>query len=307
MASLLNSQKDTCANFVGKWEDIKDYTNVILTLSAPVDGSATIQCANTDGRALPTDSDIIASERFTYLGGSDASSAVTRQFDHRARWFRVTYDHAANSETSFNDMSFNMQTLYKKAPTELKIVDDSSNIVSVNTGDNGQNSLYTMLTDGSGVPLRTTNDSHTTGEALYTHLTDSSGISLSTTDTTGPESLFVALRDASNIAFSSTGPDVSHNALYVRPGDVSGNAQASTFKVSDAYTDGVALYAALADNCGHQIDTTNKNPGGGIAANALYVHLTHYDGNSVNSSRPLPVVNTQETLGALAFDVSYGV
>lgn len=308
MASLLNSKKDISANFTGQWEDIKDYTSVIMTLQAPVDGSATIEWANTTGRTFPTDSDIIASENFTYSGALDASqaSAVTKQFDHRARWFRVRYDHSGAVEASFSDLSFNFETLYKKAPTELKIVDDSANVVSVNVGDNN-NSLYTMLTDASGVPIRTTNDSQTTGEALYVHLADGSGNSLATTETDNPESLFVGLRDASNVGIDSTGSAATNNALYVRPGDVSGNAQASTFMVSDAYADGVALYGALADNCGHQINTTNNPPASDTSANALYVHLTLANGNSVSSSDPLPVVDAQETVGALPFDVSYGI
>lgn len=307
MASLHNSKKDISASFVGQWEDVKDYTSAIITLKAPVDGSATIEWAHTDGRAFPQDSDIIASERLIY-SSTDVSNALTKQFDHRARWFRVKYDNiAGTTEGDFSDMSLNFQTLYKKAPTELKIVDDSANIVSVNVGDT-KNSLYTMLTDASGVAIRTTNDTQTTGEALFTHLADSSGTSLATTSANnGPESLFVALRDASNVGLSSTGViNTSSNALYVRPGDASGNAQASTFDVSGAYTKGVALYAALADNCGRQIDTTNTNTTG-LNANALYVHLADSNGQSISQSNPLPVVNTQESVGALAFDVSYGI
>lgn len=307
MASLLNSKKDVSASFIGNWEDIKDYTSAIITMKAPVDGSASVQWAHTDGRSFPTEADIIATERFTY-GGTDVSNALTKQFDHRARWFRVVYDNNSNAvSASFSDMSLNFQTLYKKAPTELKIVDDSANIVSVNVGDS-KNSLYTMLTDASGVAIRTTNDNQTTGEALFTHLADSSGTSLATTNSATAESLFVALRDADNVGFSSTGVvDTCSNALYVRPGDASGNSQASTFDVSGAYTSGVALYAALADNCGHQIDTTNMNPTGSTNANALYVHLTNDSGQSIDQNNPLPVVNTQESVGALAFDVSYGV
>ena len=166
-----------------------------------------------------------------------------------------------------------------------------------------------MLTDASGAALRTTNDT-ATGEALYTHLADSSGHSLATTETNAAngESLFVALRDGSNNAFSSTGAHVAHNALYIRPGDVCGNAQASTYDVSAAVTSGVALYAALADSCGNQISTTNRVGGDpAVTANALYVHLATSNGKSVTRDNPLPVVNTQESTGALAFDVSHGI
>jgi hypothetical protein len=313
MASLLNSKKDisfnntTDSSFTGQWEDIKDYTSAIITLQSPMDGSATLQWAHTSGRSFPTsDTDIIASETFRY-DGVDVSTAVTKQFDHRARWFRIKYENETEGiGTKFNDLSFNLQTLYKKAATELKIVDDCANIVSVNVGDNNKNSLYTMLTDASGAALRTTNDS-ATGEALYTHLADSSGYSLATTETQAAngESLFVALRDGSNNAFSSTGADVTHNALYIRPGDSCGNAQASTYDVSGASTAGVALYAALADSCGNKISTTNQLSGDN--ANALYVHLATKNGKSVTKDNPLPVVNTQDSTGALAFDVSYGI
>ena len=316
MASLLNSKKDISfttedTSFTGQWEDIKDYTSAIITLQSPMDGSATLQWAHTSGRTFPTlDTDIIASETFRY-DGVDVSTAVTKQFDHRARWFRIKYE---NNEadiigTKFNDLSFNLQTLYKKAATELKIVDDCANIVSVNVGDDNKNSLYTMLTDASGMALKTTNEG-AEGEALFTHLADGSGFSLATTETGdgNGESLFVALRDGSNNAFSSTGADVTHNALYIRPGDACGNAQASTFDVSNASTAGVALYAALADSCGNKISTTNQISGvESTVANALFVHLATSDGKSITEENPLPVVNTQESTGAFAFDVSYGI
>ena len=309
MASILNSIKDAKVDISGEnaWEDIKDYTSVIITMNSGVDGSGTIEWADTSARRFPQDKDIIARESFQYTG---SGTPITKQFDHRARWFRVRYDHSGAFGTnygdgSFNDVSFNLQTLYKKAPTELKIVDDSANIVSVNVGASG-NSLYTVLTDASGVLIRTTNDNQLTGEALYVHLADSSGTSLATTDTTDPESLFVALRDASNVGIDSTG--TTNNALHVRPGDVSGNAQASTFDVCGAYTKGVALYAALSDNCGHQVDTTNtQNRNIATNANALYVHLTDNSGRSIADGNALPVVNTVEAVGAKAFDFSSGV
>lgn len=312
MASLLNSVYDGSANFTGGyWEDVKDYTSAILTLRSAFDGSGTIEWADTSGRRLPNNNDIVASESFNYMGIS--GQALTKQFDHRARWFRVRYDHSGvagvdYSAYTFKDVSLNLQTLYKKAPTELKIVDDSANIVSVNIGPSG-NSLYTVLTDSSGVLIRTTNPAQTSGQALFVHLADSSGRSLATTNTGKPESLFVSLRDASNVALDSTG--TSNNALFVRPGDVCGNAQASTFSVSGAYTNGVALYGALADNCGIQIDTTSKlgfQPAtGGTTANALYVTLADAYGHSISATNPLPVITTVESTGAMAFDVSSGI
>lgn len=302
MASILNSAKDIDESFIGSWENVQDYTSSILTFSSPVDGSGVVEWAHTDARHMPTDQDIVASERFTYTADN---GAVTKQWDHRARWFRVRYDNTGD-QADFNDMSFNLQTLYKKAPTELKIVDNSANIVSVNSGENG-NSLYTVLTDSEGGLIRTTNEDQTEGHALYTHLADASGKSLATTDTNfAHESLFVALRDASNYGFDSTGPDAANNALYVRPGDASGNAQASTFKVKGAHVDGVALYGALADNCGYQITTTETSTGL-EGNNALYVHLTDSAGKSIYDGNALPVINIAETVGANAFDVSHGI
>ena len=312
MASLLNSIKDSSLGLLATnstWEDVKDYTNVVITLRSGVDGSATLQWADTSGRRFPTNNDIIATE---YLNYNTSGVAITRQYDNRARWFRVLYDNSGTagtdySSTSFATCSLNLQTLYKKAPTELKIVDQCANVVSVNVGPSG-NSLYTVLTDSSGVLIRTTNAAQTTGNALFVHLADSSGISLATTTIAGAaaQSLFVALRDASNVGIDSTG--TFNNALYVRPGDSLGNAQASSFNVSGAA--GVALFAALADACGIQIDTTytrNFMPSTDAdKANALYVTLSSSDGRSISASNPLNVINTIPTAGANAFDLSYG-
>jgi hypothetical protein len=130
-----------------------------------------------------------------------------------------------------------------------------------------------------------------------------------TTTGSGPESLFVALRDSSNVGIDSTGS--VNNALYVRPGDASGNAQASSFNVSGAATAGVALFAALADCCGIQIDTTNTlnftESTTGRPANAMYVTLSSFDGQSISADHPLPVINKIDTVGAYAFDVSSGI
>jgi len=302
MASLSNSTKDTSANFTtGRWEDVKDYTSAVITLKSAVDGSGTVEWANTLRGAYPSNDDIIATESFLY----DGSSSLTKQWDHRGRWFRLKYDHSGpTTDGSFTDVSLNIQTLYKKAPTELKIVDDSANVVSVNQGT--YNSLYTILTDGSGDFIRTTNEAQLTGDALFVHLADSSGNSLATTSGVGAKSLYVALRDGSNNVIDSTG--LSGNSLYVRPGDISGNAQASTFNVSGSYTRGVALFAALADNCGVQIDTTNKVGGDTESGhNALFVHLTDASGRSISSTNALSVINTASSVGASAFDFSTGI
>jgi hypothetical protein len=303
MASILNSFVDLSTNVVGDWEDVKDYTSAILTFSAPVDGSAIIQWAHTQGRNIPTNNDIIATEYYSY---TSSGQPVTQQWDHRARWFRVSYTQDLSAAIDFADMSFNLQTVYKRAPTALKIVDNCANVVSVNVATGG-NSLYTVLSDACGNLIGTTNPAQTTGPALFVNLADSSGISLATTEVaTGPQSLFVALRDASNYGIDSTGPTAINNALYIRPGDAAGNAQAGTFAVQDAYTPGVALYAALADNCGVPI-TTTRTTNADQSNNALYVHLTDRYGRSIDINNPLPVINTVATTGASPFDVSTGL
>ena len=296
MASSFNSAKDVSGALPGVWEDVKDYTSSIITLnSLDASGRVTVEWAHTEGRRLPdTSADIVATEFFDY---TTSGQALTRQFDHRARWFRLKYDPGSN------DLSYNLQTLYKKAPTELKIVDESANIVSVNAGLYG-NSLYTVLTDSSGQLLKTTTvDS--SGEALFVHLADASGVSLDTTDNEGAKSLFVGLRDGNNMALSSTGPTAVNNALFVRPSDASGVAQASTINVHGAYTEGVALFAALADTCGFQITTTKR--AADTSNNALFVHLTDQSGNSIDVDNPLPVISTVATVGSIAFDVSSGI
>lgn len=299
MASILNSKKNHLgANtaIVGQWENVKDYTSVVVTINCAMICNFDVQWAHTNGRNIPTDNDIVATRTFAY---TTPNTAVTKQWDHRGTWFRITCTPSASG-------TVNYQTLYKKAPTELKIVDDDANIVDVNSGQSG-NSLYTVLTDSNGDLLQTTNSDSNSGAALFTHLADSTGRSLATTNAgNGPESLFVSLRDASNVGFSSTGADAVNNALYVRPGDVNGNAQASTFKVKGASGEGVALYGALADNAGYQITTTNTATGL-TGHNALYVHLTDETGESIHENNPLSVVNVADTVGAKPFDIASGV
>ena len=289
MASLLNSTVNNVADdFTGQWEDVKDYTNTIVTLKPQSTGTCTLEWAATEGRTLPSNGDIVTSETFT----ASADVAITKQYDHRSRWFRLRYDEVPGS----------IQTLHKKAPTALKIVDASSNIVSINTGTAG-NSLYTVLTDASGIAIRTTQSDSETQGALLVHLADSSGISLSRT---AGNNLHVALRDVCDNAISTTGLTVSGNAMYVRPGDQEGRAQAATLAVQGAYTSGVALYAALADSSGNMIDTTTTNPTG-TSINAMYVQLADENGQAIGPGRPLNVVASIESSGALAFDISTGV
>lgn len=177
MASVFNSNNTVynlnSGDFIGRWEDIQSYTSVINTINIGVDtsGTARLEWINMGDDRVPLDSDTpLVTDSFVL----PENSVNTKQFDARARWVRLRIE---GTGTSLNQISTN----YKKAPTEIKLTDDNTHIVSVNLGDNHLNSLYTVLTDISGVLLGTTNDTDN-GEALYTHLTDASGHSLATTD-----------------------------------------------------------------------------------------------------------------------------
>lgn len=300
MASRYNSTPVNNGNVKldGNWEDVKDYTTAIVTLNnqvAATTSSGAVEWAHTTGRTFPVNSDIVASENIMYRG----QGAQTFQFDHRARWFRVNYQ---------TDASYDLQTVYKKAPTQLKIVDDDANVVRVNSGAQG-NSLYTVLTDSTGTLLKTTSTSQTTGSALYTHLADASGTSLATTakGAVGHSSLFVGLRDGFNNPLNTTklvNNKAANNALYVRPGDASGSAQASTGVVNGAGVEGVALFGALSDSGSYQISTTRNNLN---TINSLYVHLTDNFGDSISALNPLPVISTEDVVGSKSFNIPNGI
>lgn len=177
MASVFNSKNtqldlDTDVSFTGRWEDIQSYTSVINTLEVGTDTSGTVyfDWINMDDDDVPTtDTSALVSDSYVFSAGQ----VYTKQFDTRTRWFRLR---VLGTGASLNQIS----TTYKKAPTEIKLSDDNTNIVGVNLGDT-KNSMYTVLTDLSGAVLGSTNDAHT-GEALYTHLADGSGAGLATTD-----------------------------------------------------------------------------------------------------------------------------
>ena len=157
------------------WEDIQSYTSVIITAEAnKVPVTVKVQWVNSDDDTVPTyDETPLVTDTFII---DTADTVVTKQFDTRARWVRVVVT------TDKINTLLRLATTYKKAPTEIKLTDDTTNIVSVNLGDNEQNSLYTVLTDMSGQTLKSTGLNQT-GEALYTHLADNSGDSLATTST----------------------------------------------------------------------------------------------------------------------------
>lgn len=298
-ASLLNSIKNSSASFVGHWEDVKDYNTLILTLQSPMDGSGSLKWANTTRRQFPSDEDVVAEETFFYQG----TSAKTLQWDHRGRWFKLQYTDTSTGPSTYSDYSMNIETLYKGVATEPKISDDAQNVVNLHRGD-AYSSYQMIYTDVSGVPLATTSDAVASGEALFVNLQDaSSNYDLAHTVTAGtqPESLFTAIRDNNNDSFTS-----SNNTLNVHTSNIEGYSQAATIEVSGAYTSGRALYLTGADNTGTLISSIKEHPDTS-GSNALYVHLTLSGGEAVNSTNPLPCIETDKIAQTIYFDISSGI
>jgi hypothetical protein len=299
-ASVLNSIKDTSTSFTGYWEDVKDYNSVVLTLQSPMDGSGTLQWANTARHRFPSDSDIIAEESFLYT----SATVKTLQWGHRGRWFKLNYTDAGTGAATYADYSLNIETLYKGMASEQKFGDDAQNTVQIHTGD-GTQAYQIVYTDNVGTPLGNTGLGQ--GEALYVHLRDTSNTysySYTSTSTTGqdPESLYVALRDNNGDNFDLT---ASGNTLYVHPSNASGYSQAGTVTVSGGYTGDGALCIALADNCGENISTTLDTSGN--VGNALYVHLALKDGTAVNRDNPIPCQEVLKIGQLSRFDISAGI
>lgn len=294
-ASLLNSIKDTSTSFIGQWEDVKDYNTLILTLQAPRDGSGTLHWANTTRRQYPSDTDVIATERFYY----SATTPKTLQWDHRGRWFKLHYADSSTGPSNYTDYSLNIETLYKGIGTELKIADDAQNVVSLH----GE-SYQTIYTDISGTALATTDDGTADGEALYVNLRDSSSnfSYAHTSADIGPESLFVGLRDNNNDNLSVT----DTNDLTVHTTNTLGYSQAATADVSGAESGTKAFFIAGADNTGATISSTKEHPQN-TGANALYVHLTLSGGVAVDEENPLPCVEADKIAQVRYFDISGGI
>lgn len=209
MASVFNSRNTTVnlntdTSFTGKWEDIQAYTSVINTLDVGTDtsGTVTLQWINMDDDNVPAvDATALVTDSYAF----GANQVVTKQFDTRTRWFRL---YVTGAGASLNQISTN----YKKAPTEIKLSDDTTHIVSVNLGDT-KNSLYTILSDTSGAFLGTTNDAHT-GEALYTHLADGSGSSLATTNNNRDIARTLTTADVSFV-FSTDGESTGNYGSFI--------------------------------------------------------------------------------------------
>lgn len=301
-ASISNSAKNSTATlFRGEWEDIKDYASLIITIQSPIDGSGTLKWANTTRRQFPSDGDVIAEEHFNYY----ASDVKTLQWDHRGRWFKLEYTDGADTAAVYNDLSLNIETLYKGVPTELKISDDSQHVTSLHHGDT-ESAYQVVYTDRSGVPLATTDDGTTEGEALFVHLRDaSSNIGYANTTTgTKPEALFTALRDNNNENLTTT---VLGNTLHVHPSNQFGYSQASTYDVSGAHTGDRGLFLTGADNTGNTISTTKTSRGvNDKGHNALLVHLT-LSGAPISQTNPLPCIESGKIAQTLYFDISSGI
>lgn len=303
MASLSNSVHHGYTDFSGYWEDTADYAAVTLTLLSAVDGSLCLQWANTPRNRFPRDDDVIATERFQY----SASGPITKQWDHRGRWFRVVYNNASGATSStFRDVSLNIETLYKAVPTELKTTDDSGGVTTV------QSKSYSIApTDICGNLVSTTHRKGQ-GTALFTQLSDRDGTSLSFSNNrrTGPGSLNVAIRDGQNRDLSDTS-----GQIYVVPSDASGHAQAGTRDVSGAWRRGPALYLAGAG--GAAVDSNVSLPWSSTNTklavpsvdgnNAVYVALNDGRGTSIGRANPVPMRIAREGLGLRHFDFEFGL
>jgi len=299
-ASILNSIKDTSTSFTGYWEDVKDYNAIVLTLQSPMDGSGTLQWANTARRQQPpTDNDIIAEESFLYT----SATVKTLQWPHRGRWFKLVYTDGATGAATYADYSLNIETLNKAMATEQKFGDDAQNTVHLHQGDGGIQGYQIAYTDNSGTPLGITGNADP-GEALYVHLRDVSNTYSYAYTAAGSESesLYVALRDNNRDNLDLT---ASGSALYVHPSNEAGYSQAGTVTISGSYTGDGALFIALADNSGEKISTTSNTSGN--VGNALYVHLTLKDGTAVSTDNPIPCEEVLKIGQLSRFDISSGI
>ncbi len=301
MASLRNSIRNGDTSFNGVWEDTKDYVSVVITMQAPIDGSGTLQWSNPTRGKFPSDADIIASDSFYY----SCSGAVTKEWDHRGRWFRLLYDH--NGLASFSDISLNIETLYKTAADTQKITDGSAGVASVRGAV--KSSYQIALSDISSGLIGTSNDKSYENTAIYTTLGDSSGLSLAYKYDNSVSTLFVALRDTCNNKITDT---LTHD-IYVHPSDAAGHSQASTINISGAKHPGVALYLAGADNGAvpHSWSTTrapldqlNANK---LQENSVYVTLADSSGAKISAKNPLHVITSTSTVGINELQVEYGI
>ena len=128
MSSVFNSSisYNLDTDFTGRWEDIQAYTSVINTIeSDSASGTIHFQWVNMDDDSVPRGDELLCEDSYTFVGDG---TPLTKQFDTRARWFRLKIEGAGIIQQ--------FATTYKKSATEIKLTDDTTNIVSVNVGVN---------------------------------------------------------------------------------------------------------------------------------------------------------------------------
>lgn len=197
------------------WFDVKDYTSVTVTAKT-VDTSTTpytspvtlIWGQGTDDQP-PYDAglqgdggdevrDMVAQDQMPAMAATDIQ---TRQYDTRSRWVMF------KTEKPMDMSQVILSYQFKKAPTELKIRDDSVPSSGNSIMNVTQNAAHLLLTDSSGNPIDTTHDNTVSANvnALYVHPADSSGNSLDTVGASASQTLAISIRDASNNAIDTTG------------------------------------------------------------------------------------------------------
>lgn len=176
-----------------RWEDVKSYTSVIITIKSTVasTGICTLHWGNSTDDDVPSDissniSDSIATDSIELYG------IITRQFDVKARWLKLIVQNTGGVTT--------VATTYKKTPTELQLHDASYSLAAVTGGENN-NMLQTHLTDSSGAIISSTGIDGAIGRALRIHMADASAGSLEASGST----LSVSIRDSSNNPIDTTG------------------------------------------------------------------------------------------------------
>ena len=119
MSSVFNSSIHdlTASDFTGRWEDIQAYTSVINTIeSNTASGTIHFQWVNMDDDSVPSDDELpLCEDSYTFGSGLSDATALTKQFDTRARWFRLKIK--GEGEVKF-------ATTYKKSATEIKLTSD---------------------------------------------------------------------------------------------------------------------------------------------------------------------------------------
>ena len=294
MASTYNSNTVSTVNqFKGIWEDVDNYNYAIITAraaqTAAQTGQFVLEWAITPRGQFPSDNDIIATETISYLY---SNTGITYSRDHRARWFRLTFNPPEG-----NVITISFETCFKTSGSELKIANDSQDIVNVK-GSLDKFTWDVQLTDTSGLHLKSTLEGDS-GEAIYTHLADASGKSLSYYK--GLEtlsSLQVAIHDARGSEFAT-----ANGSLFVTPTNVIGVPQGSTAYLRD--TSDTALFIAGADNAGSAL-SSSKAEG---FLNSLSVAIADASGYKLGTkTNPLYVdISAAPTEGVYAFDIKNGI